>query len=281
MVKRKIVKEDRGFKGVWIPAKYWLDENLTSMEMLMLVEIDSLDQSQGCFASNKHFADFFGLTTQRCSQLIKSLESKGYLQIDYEKEGKQIKRRVIKVSNKFDTPSNKFDEASNKFTRGIKYSLEGYQENVKGSNTSRVIQDSNTEEGSKAGQSPATPSPVNEEEKIPYKKILDYLNEKTGKDYRNVPTNQDLIRARWNNGYRFDDFIKVIDNMVAEWKGTGVTFPSGQLAEKYLRPTTLFSQKFDKYLNEKPSVNKTDAWSKQLVNLKDEWKPISSDELPF
>lgn len=136
--KRKIVSESRGFKGVWIPAKYWLDENLSAMEMLMLVEIDSLDQDQGCFASNSHFADFFGLTPGRCSQLIKSLQSKGYIEIEYQKEGKLIKRRVIRVVNKLNTPVNKLKGGS-KFSKG------GYLENAEGSNTSRVIQDSNTD----------------------------------------------------------------------------------------------------------------------------------------
>lgn len=90
-----------------------------------------------------------------------------------------------------------------------------------------------------------------EKEKIPYKKILDYLNQKTGKHYRsNAKTNRNLIKARWNDGFRFDDFKKVIDNKVAEWLGTGFTFSSGELAEKYLRPETLFSGKFDRYLNE-------------------------------
>jgi uncharacterized phage protein (TIGR02220 family) len=109
-----------------------------------------------------------------------------------------------------------------------------------------------------AEQAKSLPEEMQEKEKkekIPYKKILDYLNQKTGKGYRNVPGNQDLIRARWNEGYRFDDFVKVIDNMVAEWKGTGFTFSSGELAEKYLRPSTLFSKKFDKYLNQ--TVNGT------------------------
>lgn len=102
-----------------------------------------------------------------------------------------------------------------------------------------------------AGQAKSLPEEMREEkEKIPYKQILDYLNQKTGKHYRNVKTNRDLIRARWNDGFRFDDFKTVIDNKVAEWLGTGVTFSGGQLAENYLQPSTLFSGKFDRYLNQ-------------------------------
>lgn len=132
-------------------------------------------------------------------------------------------------------------------------------------------------DNSQAGQSPDAPSPVNE--KIPYKEIIDYLNEKTGSRYKNVAGNQKMIKARWNEGYRLDDFKAVIDHKTEDWLGT--IAKDGREMGQFLRPSTLFGSKFDQYLNEKPSVNKTDAWSEQLVNLKDEWKPTSSDDLPF
>ena len=78
---------------------------------------------------------------------------------------------------------------------------------------------------------------------IPYKEIIDYLNSKTGKNYRaNIPKNKALIKARWSEGYRLDDFKQVIDNMVKDWSGTKYA--------KYLRPETLFGTKFDGYLNQ-------------------------------
>lgn len=78
---------------------------------------------------------------------------------------------------------------------------------------------------------------------IPYKEIIDYLNSKTGKNYRdNVQKNRSLIKARWSEGYRLDDFKQVIDNMVKDWSGTKYA--------KYLRPETLFGTKFDGYLNQ-------------------------------
>ena len=89
---------------------------------------------------------------------------------------------------------------------------------------------------------------------IPYKEIIDYLNSKTGKNYRdNVQKNRSLIKARWSEGYRLDDFKHVIDNMVEDWSGTKYA--------KYLRPETLFGTKFDGYLNQGNVVkreNKTD-----------------------
>ena len=92
-------------------------------------------------------------------------------------------------------------------------------------------------------------------EQIPYKEIIEYLNKKTGKSvsYKSKG-NRNLISARWNEDYTLEDFKKVIDNKVADWFGTGVTFNNGKKAETYLHPSTLFRQSnFDKYLNEDPA----------------------------
>lgn len=82
---------------------------------------------------------------------------------------------------------------------------------------------------------------------IPYSEILDYLNKKTSRSFRNVEANKKLIRTRWNEGYKLDDFKAVIDNMVINWSGKNF---NGVPAENYLQPKTLFSNKFDSYLNQ-------------------------------
>lgn len=77
----------------------------------------------------------------------------------------------------------------------------------------------------------------------PYKNVIDYLNQQTGKNYKSTTKkNQTVIRARTDEGFSIDDFKRVIDNKVAEWKGTNM--------EKYLRPETLFGTKFEGYLNQ-------------------------------
>ena len=87
----------------------------------------------------------------------------------------------------------------------------------------------------------------NEEEDIPYKEIISYLNEKANRNYRpNIQKNKTLIKARWSEGFRLDDFIHVIDTMVKDWSGTKY--------EKYLRPETLFGPKFEGYLNQSPQT---------------------------
>ena len=76
------------------------------------------------------------------------------------------------------------------------------------------------------------------------KEIIDYLNLKANTQYRhNIKKTQSLINARFNESFTIEDFKKVIDNKVNEWKNTEM--------EKYLRPETLFGTKFESYLNQK------------------------------
>lgn len=118
----------RDFKGVWIPAEVWLNKDLTVMEKLFLVEIDSLDNKDGCYASNAYFADFFGISKGRCSQIIKSLEVKKLVNIKLEREGKEITKRTIRVVNKLNTLFKKLNTLPAK-------TKQGYLENAQGNNT--------------------------------------------------------------------------------------------------------------------------------------------------
>lgn len=88
-----------------------------------------------------------------------------------------------------------------------------------------------------------------DKEKIPYSDIIKYLNEATSKSFKVTQKWKDLIKARWNEGQRLDDFKKVIDVKTNQWL-------NNQEMNKYLRPATLFGNKFDDYLNEyRPQVN--------------------------
>lgn len=89
------------------------------------------------------------------------------------------------------------------------------------------------------------------------KDIVEYLNKKTGTAYRyNSQATQRHIKARLNEGYTLSDFKMVIDKKVDEWKGTEM--------EQYLRPETLFSTKFENYLNAKIN-RKTPARKKAII----------------
>lgn len=84
-----------------------------------------------------------------------------------------------------------------------------------------------------------------EKEIVPFVEIVNYLNHVTGSNFRHTTRKtKDLINARWNEGFRFDDFKQVIDTKSEEW----LSHPD---MSAYLRPTTLFGTKFEAYLNQK------------------------------
>src|SRR6516162_5488957 len=71
---------ERGFKGIWMCAAVYLADDLTPIEKLMLVEIDSLTNGDcACYASNDHFASILRITESRANHLLSGLAKKGYV----------------------------------------------------------------------------------------------------------------------------------------------------------------------------------------------------------
>jgi uncharacterized phage protein (TIGR02220 family) len=89
-----------------------------------------------------------------------------------------------------------------------------------------------------------------------YIPILEYLNEKADTNFRaSSKKTKSLIDARLKEGFTKDDFQKVIDTKVLEWK-------NDETMAKYIRPETLFGNKFEGYLNQK-SKGKTNGASER------------------
>ena len=111
-----------------------------------------------------------------------------------------------------------------------------------------------------------------EPDDIPYKEIIDYLNKKTGRRFpATAKRNREPIHARWREGYRLEDFKRVIDNKCFSWA-------NDPKMSAYLRPTTLFSPKFSDYLNENNiPANATPYDLKDFENQ----KLPQDDDLPF
>ena len=106
----------------------------------------------------------------------------------------------------------------------------------------------NNNKNNNKDEEPETIEPE-ENASIPYSEIIAYLNEKTGKGFKCVGKNKDLIKARWNEKCRLNDFKQVIDNKCEDWL-------LDENMNKFLQPSTLFGTKFDQYLNQKPLQNK-------------------------
>lgn len=77
-----------------------------------------------------------------------------------------------------------------------------------------------------------------------YESIISYLNSKANTKYQFTTNSyRTFINARIKSGATLEDFFNVIDNKCNEWMGTDF--------EKFLRPETLFGNKFETYLNQK------------------------------
>lgn len=77
-----------------------------------------------------------------------------------------------------------------------------------------------------------------------YKRIIEHLNMVCGTRYKHTTAgNVKDLKSRLKEEYTEQDFYTVIDKKAKEWKATE--------RERYLRPSTLFGNKFGEYLNQK------------------------------
>jgi uncharacterized phage protein (TIGR02220 family) len=95
-----------------------------------------------------------------------------------------------------------------------------------------------------------------------YEDIVNFLNQATGKNYKtNSVINRKFITQRLNDGFTIEDFKQVIAVKSTNWLG-------GKM-EQFLRPETLFSNKFEAYLNENVVSNSPNS------NLKNTYDQVT------
>jgi hypothetical protein len=95
------MKENRDFKGIWIPKEIWLNTELSIIEKVLLVEIDSLDNSErGCFASNEYLASFVQLSEGRVANIISDLKKRKFI-IQVFFDGRNRGLRISKSESSF------------------------------------------------------------------------------------------------------------------------------------------------------------------------------------
>ncbi len=161
---------------------------------------------------------------------LEELKKNEYVVIDKKRNDKGQFENVYNIFEEQQTNRCRLSDAENPMRKtrcGLSDAENQQQLNTNKSNTKELnTKQSNTEQ---------------------YKYIVEYLNQKASTNYRStIVKTKSLIDARLNEGFTIADFEKVIDNKVAEWKGSDY--------EKYLRPETLFSNKFESYLNQKPKI---------------------------
>lgn len=84
--KNQIVNRKEG--GLWIPEEIMHNADLSVQEKMILSKIYHLDNDkEGCFANNRYFSDYFGLSRTRISKIINGLARKGHIVVDLNKPG--------------------------------------------------------------------------------------------------------------------------------------------------------------------------------------------------
>jgi len=90
--------------------------------------------------------------------------------------------------------------------------------------------------------------------------IFDYFNEKANKksNYK-TRTNYSKAIRRLKEGYTVEDFKGVIDNKIIQWSNTKF--------EVYIRPITLFGEKFDIYLQETVKTKDVNNSNEKVISI--------------
>ena len=86
-----------GKKGIWISKKLYFDKRLTALEKFILIELESLDNEDGCCASNRYLANFCQCSVPKITQTIKKLSDLGYIEVTYIKGNSNGTGRIVRV----------------------------------------------------------------------------------------------------------------------------------------------------------------------------------------
>ena len=172
---------------------------------------------------------------------IKAMEKKGYI-------------KTIKKAAKGTAPIYKI----------VKIEELGYQKKTKGYQRETETEcfqgvESNTGyQRETKGYQKSTNSNDNDNDNNIYSRVIDHLNEKASKSFKyTTKKTKSCIDARIREGFKEEDFLKVIDIKTKEWKDN----PD---MSKYLRPETLFGTKFESYLQQEVKQDQPEQQFKSL-----------------
>lgn len=231
-----------------IPANVRYDKTLCPNAKLLFGEITALCSKEGyCWAKNDYFADIYGTSKKTISRWINALKDRGYIDVYmiYKEKSREIDKRIIIISNKYpidenvSTPIDKKKDTSLEDEKDVNIS----SDNPMDKKVETFRQKSVYPMDKKVKDNNININNTINNNNI-YSQVINYLNQKTSKKFKsgNQKTREKII-ARVNNGYTLEDFKKVIDIKSSQWLN------DKQMC-KYLRPETLFGNKFEGYLNE-------------------------------
>lgn len=281
-----VLNGDRDYWSVW--SYLMFNVNYFDTQVIIKNEVLTVHKDQ-IFTTRRKISEAIGVSETKVDKALKLFEKVGYIKMKSDRRGRLISLTFEELRTKpHTTPSQE----------NVNYCTDAVQptDNQECCNADGETPHSNAEFGGfetetkpKQNQNKAETKPkqnqnahtkeinkeINKGNKRnkdilssnlnTVKSVVDYLNEKCGTKYKHSSTEtQRLIVARLNQGFSLEDFKQVIDNKVADWGN------DSQMS-KFLRPQTLFSNKFESYLNQSVAVqNKSvDSWRDSSFNIED------------
>jgi uncharacterized phage protein (TIGR02220 family) len=283
----------RGF--LYIPVAIARDPELQQKPktILLMGELVSMLNVTGQFyMSNKELAKRLGCQTRSIQNYLTYLEQRHYIQrtlVFADESHKQVKGRLVSAGPALKAAFKHGWDDENEDPSRI-WMHEGHA-----SECTRVVhaiapkenslRDHSNRKDILSGKPDYTSKPPKKKSNDNFSeqvvnttnKVIDHLNHKAGTKYR--PTSKAtrrLVRARLNEGWKLDDFYKVINNKTADWKN------DRQMA-KYLRPETLFGTKFESYLNESAASGDDDypTFEEMAKETEKRMAKYADEDLPF
>lgn len=87
--------------------------NIRPHAKLLYGEITALSSKEGyCFATNRYFANLYGVTKNTISSWVSQLKEAGFVNVQIIKKGEEVIERRIAITKKEDTPTHKKEEYS-------------------------------------------------------------------------------------------------------------------------------------------------------------------------
>ena len=134
-----------------LPAEVRYDKKLSSSQKLLYAEITSLSNQSGyCWASNKYFADLYGVGKNTISTWMSGLCKCGYIKVDVDRSSGNMRKVYLKnnipITKKRDTYNEKSlhnnkknNKANNKYNNTIEYIHKKWNDIFKDTTIPKVI----------------------------------------------------------------------------------------------------------------------------------------------
>lgn len=218
-------------------------DKLTPNEKVVLFVLLTYGDCEEIFISQKRLAKESSMSRKLVMSAVEGLRKKKYLSTTIKPDRSTL---IYKLNTKLVVP--KTDNVVTKSNKGCSQIGQG------------VVPKSDTSIKSISNKRLNIKKPIND---IPYVEILDYLKlkAKLPKGFSATNGNKKHINARWLEGHRLVDFKAVIKKKSDEWLGTDMA--------KFLRPETLFGNKFESYLNQPIQQKKESLEDRQLKALQE------------